>query len=86
MLAAAVAVDTKWACGSSKEVGETLLENGEEIIATGSSDDMFIMSFWANRETREWTLVVTDNKKSEISCVVLYGTRLKTLSNPRTSV
>jgi deoxycytidylate deaminase len=86
VLADVVAVDSKWACGTSREVGETLSDGGEEIIATGSADELFLMSFWANRETREWTIVVTDGKNREISCVVLYGTKLKTITSSRVSV
>lgn len=86
VLAASVVVDSKWTCGPSKEVGEALLANGEDIIATGIVDDLFVMSFWANRDTREWTLVLTDNKNREISCVVAYGSKLKTVPSSRTSV
>jgi len=86
VLAAGIVVDSKWTCGTSKEVGETLTDNGEEIIATGAANDMFIMSFWANRETREWTLVLTDNNNREISCVVVYGNKLRNISTPKTSV
>jgi hypothetical protein len=85
-LAASVTVDSKWTCGTSKEVGEALMDNGEQIIATGAVDDMFIMSFWANKETREWTLVLTDNKDRDISCVVAYGDKLRTISTAKTSV
>lgn len=86
VLAAGVVVDSKWTCGTSKEVGETLIANGEDIIATGVVEDLFLMSFWANRETREWTLVLTDNKNREISCVVAYGSKLKNFSSSKTSI
>ena len=79
-------VDSKWACGASLEVGQALHESGEQVIATGTVDDLFIMSFWANKETREWTLVLTDNKNKEMSCVVAYGSKLKTISSNRTSI
>lgn len=86
VLAASVVVDSKWTCGPSKDVGEALIGNGEDIIATGIVDDLFVMSFWANRDTREWTLVLTDNKNREISCVVAYGSKLKTISSSKTSI
>lgn len=86
VLAASVVVDSKWTCGPSKEVGETLSTNGEDIIATGIVDDLFVMSFWANRETREWTLVLTDNKNRDISCVVAYGSKLRTIPSTKTTI
>ncbi len=86
VLAATALVDSKWSCGTSKEVGESLIANGEDIIATGVVEDLFLMSFWANRETREWTLVLTDNKNREISCVVAYGSKLKNFHSPKTSI
>lgn len=86
VLAASVVVDSKWTCGPSKEVGEALTTNGEDIIATGVVDDLFVMSFWANRETREWTLVLTDNKNRDISCVVAYGSKLRTIPSTKISV
>jgi hypothetical protein len=79
---AAGAVDSKWNCGTSAEVGEALMEYGEEVIATGVVEDLFLMTFWANRSERSWTLVFTDNKNREISCVVAYGTKLKTIPLP----
>jgi hypothetical protein len=81
-LAAGVMVDSKWNCGTSIEVGAALIEYGEEVIATGAVEDMFIMTFWVNRETRSWTIVLTDNKDKEVSCVVAYGTKLKTIALP----
>ena len=86
VLASSIIVESKWACGASMEVGEALLGGGEEIIATGAVDDMFIMSFWANRTTREWTLVLTDNKNRELSCVVAYGSKLKTVTSNKLSI
>jgi hypothetical protein len=86
VLAASVVVDSKWTCGPSKEVGEALSSNGEDIIATGTVDNLFVMTFWANRDTREWTLVLTDNNNREISCVVVYGSKLKTIPSTRTSI
>ncbi len=83
---AAVSVDSKWTCGDSKEVVEALAEGGEEIIATGTVDDVFIMTFWASRTTKEWTLVLTSEKNREISCVVVYGSRLKVVPSTRMSV
>ena len=81
-LAAGVIVDSKWNCGTSAEVGEALIEYGEEMIATGVVEDLFLMSFWVNRDERSWTVVLTDNKNREVSCVVAYGTKLKTIPLP----
>lgn len=81
-LAAGVIVDSKWNCGTSAEVGEGLIEYGEEVIATGAVEDMFIMTFWVNRENRSWTIVLTESKDKEVSCVVAYGTKLKTIPLP----
>jgi hypothetical protein len=86
VLAASVIVDSKWTCGPSLEVGATLNANGEDIIATGVVDDLFVMTFWANRDTREWTLVLTDNKNREISCVVAYGSKLRTIPSTKTTI
>jgi hypothetical protein len=83
---AAVAVEAKWTCGPTKEVIETLTQSGEEIIATGAVEEVLFMTFWANRSTRDWTLVVTGKENSEVSCVVLYGTKLRTQSSSRISV
>ena len=74
--------DSKWNCGTSAEVGEALIEYGEEMIATGVVEDLFLMSFWVNRDERSWTVVLTDNKNREVSCVVAYGTKLKTIPLP----
>ena len=86
VLASSVLVESKWACGSSLELGTSLKSIGEEIIATGAVDNMFIMSFWASQETREWTLVLTDNTNREISCVVAYGSKLKTITSNKISI
>ena len=86
VLASSIIVDSKWACGASLEIGTSLKSSGEEIIATGAVDDMFIMSFWANKETREWTLVLTDNGNKELSCVVAYGSKLKTITSNRVAI
>ena len=86
VMASNIVVESKWACGSSMEVGEALLGGGEEIIATGVVDDLFIMSFWANKTTREWTLVLTDNKNKELSCVVAYGSKLRTVASNKLSI
>ena len=86
VLASSIIVDSKWACGASSEIGTSLKSSGEEIIATGAVDDMFIMSFWANRTTREWTLVLTDNGNRELSCIVAYGSKLKTISSNKISI
>lgn len=86
VLASSIIVDSKWACGASLEIGEALGSSGEEIIATGAVDDMFIMSFWANRTTREWTLVLTDNGNRELSCVVAYGSKLRTVTSNKLSI
>ena len=86
VMASSVIVDSKWACGPSLEIGEALLEGGEEVIATGTVDDLFLMSFWANKATREWTLVLTDNKNRELSCVVAYGSKLRTVSSTKMSI
>ena len=86
VLASSIIVDSKWACGTSIEIGSSLKSSGEEIIATGAVDDMFIMSFWANKETREWTLVLTDNTNREISCIVAYGSKLKTITSNRVAI
>jgi hypothetical protein len=86
VLASSILVDSKWTCGPSKEVGEALSTNGEDIIATGVVDDLFVMSFWANRETRDWTLILTDNKNRDISCVVAYGSKLRTIPSTKTTI
>ena len=86
VLASSIIVESKWACGASLEVGEALHDGGEEIIATGAVDDLFIMSFWANKTTREWTLVLTDNKKRELSCIVAYGSKLRTITSTKMSI
>ena len=86
VMASSVIVDSKWACGASLEIGQALGGSGEEIIATGTVDDMFIMSFWANKETREWTLVLTDNGNKELSCVVAYGSKLKTITSKKVAI
>jgi hypothetical protein len=82
VLASGGIVDSKWNCGTSAEVGQALIEYGEEVIATGAVEDLFLMTFWVNRDERNWTLVLTDNKNREISCVVAYGTKLKTFPLP----
>lgn len=83
---AAVAVDSKWTCGSTKEVIETLSQAGEEIIATGSVEEVLFMTFWANRATKDWTLVVTGKENVEVSCVVIHGTKLRNQSSSRIAV
>jgi hypothetical protein len=83
---AAVAVDSKWTCGTSQEIVDTLTETGEEIIATGIVDEVLVMTFWANRSSREWTLVLTSEKNREISCVVVYGSKLKVIPSSRLSI
>lgn len=83
---AAVAVDSKWTCAPTKEIIEALSQNGEEIIATGAVEEVLFMTFWANRTSRDWTLVVTSKESAEVSCVVLYGTKLRNQSSSRMSV
>ncbi len=79
VLASVFGVESKWVCGASAEVSEALVENKENIIATGlvGSND-FLMTLWANK-AGEWTLVAT-SKDASYSCVVIHGSRLKTLA------
>ena len=72
----AFASESKWECGSTKEVYEYLSLNDEEVIASGTVDDRFIMTFWANPRA-EWSVVVTSTKTFEASCVVIYGNNHK---------
>jgi hypothetical protein len=78
VLASAFNVDSKWTCGTSAEVGESLSDNNEDVVATGIvGQNDFIMTFWAN-STGDWTLVAT-GKDGEHSCVVVHGKKFRTL-------
>ena len=83
---AAVTVDSKWTCSESKEIVDVLVSSGEEIIATGAVDEILVMTFWTNRSTKDWTLVLTSDKTREISCIVIYGNKLKTIPSTRMSI
>jgi hypothetical protein len=72
IISAALVIESKWTCGATKEVYESLSRNGEEIVATGTVDDRFVMTFWTNSDA-DWSLVVTSVKTFEASCVVIYG-------------
>jgi hypothetical protein len=72
VISAALVIESKWTCGTTKEVYESLSRNNEEIVATGTVDDRFIMTFWASPDA-DWSLVVTSVKTFQASCVVIYG-------------
>jgi hypothetical protein len=78
VLAAAFSVDSKLTCGPTIEVRDALVENDEQIIATGKVSDEVLMTFWANK-AEEWTIVITNKSSAGTSCVVLYGDGLRTL-------
>jgi hypothetical protein len=72
VISAALVIESKWTCGTTQEVYESLASNNEEIVATGTVDDRFVMTFWTNPDA-DWSLVVTSLKTIEASCVVIYG-------------
>ncbi|CAB4241887.1 hypothetical protein UFOVP71_425 [uncultured Caudovirales phage] len=78
VIAAAFVIESEWNCGSSKEVYTLLSNNGEEIVATGTVGDKFLMTLWAGRDS-EWSVVVTSVKTFELSCIVIYGNNYKKL-------
>lgn len=75
--AAAFFMESKWTCGSNREVADSLIANGEEVIATGRvGDDDLLMTFWANKH-KEWTLVISAKQETNISCIVIFGNELR---------
>jgi hypothetical protein len=78
VLAEAFSVDSKITCGPTTEVRDALVGNDEQIIATGFVTEEVLMTLWASK-TEDWTIVITNKSSKETSCVVLYGTGLRTL-------
>lgn len=80
----AVDVDTKWRCGETMEIRNSLIRNGEQFIISGAipgnqSDKGFLMSLWANQQTGTWTILATVIEKNDVSCVVSFGTNFTEL-------
>lgn len=72
--------DSKWQCGGTQGLARLLSDNGEEITAVGTiGDDEMLFTLWINKETREWTAVATPGNKKDVSCIVLSGTKIRTL-------
>lgn len=78
VLGAAFSVDSKITCGPTTEVRDSLVANEEQIIATGVVGTDVLMTFWANKDN-DWTIVITSKSSMETSCLVLYGTGLRTI-------
>jgi hypothetical protein len=78
-LASAFFMESKWVCGNHKEVAESLLANGEEVIASGRvGEDNLLMTFWTNNR-KEWSLVISAKPEVNISCIVIYGGELRSV-------
>jgi len=79
VIAAAFFVDHKWECANTKLLQEGLEINGEKIIASGTVfEDNLIMTFWTSPDG-DWTILVTPRSTPELSCITLYGNKLRTL-------
>lgn len=74
-------LDTKWRCGETTAVRDELIRRGEQIIVTGAVQNntsaKFLMSFWTNPKTGNWTILVTFLEQNDTTCVVSFGTGLE---------
>jgi hypothetical protein len=78
IIATNATIDSKWLCGDSNDLYESLTSIGETAVATGTvGDNLFFMSFWANAETGSWTVVVSKTKDYSKSCMVLEGNQYR---------
>ena len=69
-------IPSKWMCGYTTNVVETLNKANEKVFAIGTSSDdeteSIIMSLWVSK-SGTWSVIVTSKSNSEISCIVLVG-------------
>jgi hypothetical protein len=77
VLAASIAVDTKWQCLPTKELSASLSGEGESVIGSGLIDGVFFVTLWNSLETGTWSVVVTPLEDQSMSCIVLYGQQFK---------
>jgi hypothetical protein len=71
-------IETKWHCGETSTIRDDLVKRGEQFIISGAIQNntsaKFLMSFWVNGKTGNWTVLATFLEKNEITCVVSFGT------------
>ena len=71
-------IDTKWRCGDTNTIRNDLVKRGEQFIISGAIQNnasaKFLMSFWVNGQTGNWTVLATFLEQNDITCVVTFGT------------
>lgn len=71
-------IETKWRCGETTSIRDDLIKRGEQFIISGAIQNntsaKFLMSFWVNTKTGNWTVLATFLEQNDITCVVSFGT------------
>jgi type IV secretory pathway TraG/TraD family ATPase VirD4 len=69
-------ITSKWTCGSTTNVVETLNKANEKVFAIGTLSvdeaESVIMSLWVSKNGT-WSVIATSKSNLEISCIVLAG-------------
>ena len=73
-------------CDDTTKIAKLLVEEYKEVpVVVGSTDNVYgnIMTFWANPETRTWTILVT---KKDKSCVLDAGGKFEIVGKKTTQI
>jgi hypothetical protein len=73
-------LNSQWTCGPSEDLTKELRSLNEEVVMVGQIDDVILVTMWANSKTRTFTAVATPMARAEISCIIVHGNKLATVS------